>query len=140
MTNPPPPVSYHSPQRRGLSRKVFLQYFGLNLVIACCGVVFLLVPVPRFAAFYRNFGTSVPALTRMVLSLDDLIVHHYGWIPLTLFACLWPALPALGYAATQPNTGPRRLVSWSLVLLYLGITACFFVAILVPIFKMQASV
>ena len=132
------------PQRPNLPR-LFLNYFLRTIiwgvVIILLIAAFVLV-VPRFKEVFRDFRTSLPTLTMLLLNASDLIAHHYGWIPMLTIPFIVPIPMLLVEGVCQPNTA-RRLRRFYNLFLIVGFCLLVFTmswGLMMPLIKLIESV
>ena len=55
--------------------------YPVFMFLMCVGVTMflLMVILPKFTAIYANKGAVLPAPTRFLMNMSDLLVNHWGW-------------------------------------------------------------
>lgn len=116
--------------------------FLIPAVIFTC---FLLLVVPRFREIFKDFRTSLPAITQWLLSASSFMMEYWIiCIPLLmLLSLVLPILPAL-YVSTARSEGSvknrKRLVRTLLLLASSFFLVILLIALLLPLVKLIRSV
>ena len=68
----------------GVQARQLLAYPALVLAAVAGACAFLLLYlVPQMVPFLRNLGQTLPPATRLLISISDMLVHHWWWMALS---------------------------------------------------------
>ncbi len=67
----------------------------LAFIVVAAVAILLTTVMPNFVKMFEGADRELPALTRFVMSLSDLLVHNWIWILLALFAVIFSIRVAL---------------------------------------------
>ncbi len=138
-SNPPPALDYATPPPARRQWGPFVWHLFNGLTLLAPPVVAMILIVPHFERFFRDFKVELPAPTMLLLKTSRWLSNDFGWVyllPLPVLLAMLLAWPRI-VAATSPGPGARRPSSYRVyrlltLLLLGGFTVFFFLALFRP--------
>ena len=65
---------------KGLVKKAMIYPIMILIVAVAVVIAMSIVVVPKFAVMFEDMGTEMPAMTAMIMSFSDFLIHKWYWV------------------------------------------------------------
>jgi type II secretory pathway component PulF len=122
--------------------KVYLIWFGVSWVVCVLTLAVFIFGIPKLREIFKDFKTTLPALSQWILTISDFIAMQFGWILMLLIPFLLP-LPVVVIEAVCNRKTARvlgRIYRLGLIALVLAMAAMIVLGLLLPLVKLMSAV
>ena len=65
---------------KGLVKKAMIYPIMILIVAVAVVIAMSIIVVPKFAVMFEDMGTEMPAITAMIMSFSDFLIHKWYWV------------------------------------------------------------
>ena len=120
--------------------------YAIRLAIcefACIALGILLIfGVPKFREIFKDFKTTLPALTMWLIDFSDFVANGFGWIVLLLLPLFLPAPVLVLDLTCEARTARvlRRVYTALLIVVFVAFVGTLILGIGLPYIKLSQAV